>query len=54
MDNVSSVIDGSLAVAGIVAALAVSGWALIVSGSDAARDTNTADDDARPSLKNVA
>jgi hypothetical protein len=29
MDNVSSVIDGSIAMAGVIAAFAVSGWALM-------------------------
>lgn len=42
MDSVSSIIDGSIAVAGIVAALAVSGWALMVSPSPSTDKNETA------------
>lgn len=34
MDNVSSIIDGSIAAAGMLATLAVSVWALLDSQSD--------------------
>jgi hypothetical protein len=34
MDNVSSIIDGSIAAAGMVASLAVSVWALLDSHAD--------------------
>jgi hypothetical protein len=54
MDNVGSIIDGSLAIAGLVMALVVSGWALMASASNAAIDTSTIDDDVRPSIKKVA
>ncbi len=54
MDNVSSVIDGSIAIAGMIAALAVSGWALITSESTTTVETKGAEAAPRTTVKKVA
>lgn len=54
MDNLSSAIDGSIAIAGMIAALAVSGWALISSESTAAVETEDAEAASRTIVKKAA
>jgi hypothetical protein len=54
MENVSSVIDGSIAVAGVIVALAVSGWALIASQSAGAGKNEAAVGDLPTTRKKAA
>lgn len=54
MNNVSSIIDGSMAIAGLIAILAGSGWALMASESTTTVDMKNADDALRTTLKKGA
>jgi hypothetical protein len=54
MDNASSIIDGSIAIGGIIAALAVSAWPVMTSGSTPAVDSKTAEQAFRMPLKKGA
>ena len=54
VDNVSSVIDGSMAIVGLIATLAGSGWVLMASESSTTVDIKNVDDALRTSLKKAA
>lgn len=54
MNTISSLIDGSLAVGGMIAALAASGWAILASESTKTIDMEDADKALRPTMKKAA
>jgi len=54
MDNAGSIIDGSLAMAGLIASAVGSVWALLASNSTTTVEMTKAGDALRPTLKNVA
>jgi hypothetical protein len=54
MDNVSSIIDGSMAIAGLIATLAGASWALMASKSAMTLDLKHADEALRSTLKKAA
>lgn len=54
MDNVRSIIDGSMVIAGLIATLAASGWALMASESSTTVDIKNADDALRTRRKKAA
>lgn len=54
MDNVSSIIDGSIAVAGMIAALALSVWAMMASESTTTADVESAEGVSRTTMKKAA
>ena len=54
MNTISSLIDGSLAIGGIIAALAASGWAMKASESTMTIDVNDADKALHSTLKKAA
>ena len=54
MENASSIIDGSLAMAGLLAGAMVSVWALMASDSTTTLETKNAGDTVRSPLKKVA
>jgi hypothetical protein len=54
MDNVSSIIDGSIAVAGMIAAVAVSVGALMASESTTTVDVESTEGALRTTLKRAA
>jgi len=54
MENAGSIIDGSLAMAGLLASAMVSVWALMASDSTTTLETKNAGNTVRPPLKKVA
>ena len=54
MENAGSIIDGSLAMGGLLASAMVSVWALMASASTTTLETKNTGDTVRPLLKKVA
>lgn len=54
MNSINSMIDGSLALGGMIAALAATGWAMMASESTTAIDMMQADEATRLTMKKVA
>jgi len=54
MNPINSLIDGSLALGGMIAALAATGWAMMASESSMTIDMKDADEPLRSTLKKAA
>lgn len=54
MNTINSLIDGSLAIGGMIAALAASGWAMMASESTTTIDMKDADEALRSTIKKAA
>jgi len=54
MNSINSLIVGSLALGGMIAALAASGWAMMASESTATIDMKHADEALRSTMKKTA
>ena len=54
MEHASSIIDGSLAMAGLIASAVGSVWVLLASNPTTTIEMTKAGDAPRPTLKNVA
>jgi hypothetical protein len=54
MNTINSLIDGSLAIGGLIAALAATGWAMMASESTTTIDMKHADEALHSTMKKAA